>query len=277
VTDFTASDRSSATLLNQLERFYDAVPRQRADAEGHGPLTLFIRRGEGFPYYARPTRGYHSPVTESDVRVVRDRQRALGLPEEFEWVLETSPDVDAAVSAAGLAVQRCPLLVLDSLTPPRAPAGVTISLVSVDEPDLATVEAVAALAFGSPGTTVGTIGPAERDVAAERVSAGRLGDLRTRLRAGEQVRAVARGPEGPLAAGGYQHAEGVAEIVGVATLPSARRRGLGAAVTAALARHALDAGLRTVFLSAQDEDVARVYERVGFRRVATAGLASAPA
>jgi hypothetical protein len=34
--------------------------------------------------------------------------------------------------------------------------------------------------------------------------------------------------------------------------------------------------MATVFLSAQNDDVARVYERVGFRRVATAGLASAP-
>jgi ribosomal protein S18 acetylase RimI-like enzyme len=200
----------------------------------------------------------------------------MGLPEEFEWVLETSPGADAAMTAAGLDVQRCPLLVLETLTQVEPPPGVTVSLVSADDPDLAAVEAVAALAFGDGGTAVGQAGPAERDAAVARVTAGRLSDLRTRLRAGEQVRAVARGPEGPLAAGGYQHAGGVAEIVGVATLPSARRRGLGAAVTALLAGHALDAGMATVFLSAQNDDVARVYERVGFRRVATAGLASAP-
>jgi len=63
-------------------------------------------------------------------------------------------------------------------------------------------------------------------------------------------------------------------VVGVATLPVARRRGLGAAVAAGLAAHALGQGMATVFLSAQDDTVARVYERVGFRRVGTAGLAS---
>ena len=78
-----------------------------------------------------------------------------------------------------------------------------------------------------------------------------------------------------MSTGGYQHALGVAEVVGVATLPTARRRGLGGAVTARLATLALERGLGLVFLSAQDDDVARVYERIGFRRIGTVGLAEA--
>ena len=65
----------------------------------------------------------------------------------------------------------------------------------------------------------------------------------------------------------------VAEIAGVATLPAARRRGVGAALTAALARRLLDAGTDLVFLSAGSEDIARVYLRAGFRRVGTACIA----
>ena len=65
----------------------------------------------------------------------------------------------------------------------------------------------------------------------------------------------------------------VAEIAGVATLPVARRRGLGAAVTATLARELLDAGTELVFLSAGSEEIARVYLRVGFRRIGTACIA----
>jgi len=65
----------------------------------------------------------------------------------------------------------------------------------------------------------------------------------------------------------------VAEVAGVATLPSARRRGLGAAITAALARHAVDSGADVVLLSAGSDDVARVYVRVGFRRIGTACIA----
>jgi ribosomal protein S18 acetylase RimI-like enzyme len=261
-----------------LERFYDAVPRKAADAEPHGALTLFVRRGEGWPYYARPTLGDPGPVTERDITAVRRRQRELGLPEEFEWVVETSPGVDLAAASAGLDVSLCPLLVLTRAPsdPGPVPPGVTVELVRRADPDLAAVDAVAGIAFGAAGTASGPAGPAARDVAARRVREAHLAALRDRLSSGEIVQAVARGAEGPLAIGSYQHAEGVAEIVGVATLPSARRQGLGAAVTAVLARHARDAGLG-VFLSAQDETVARVYERVGFRRVATAGLASAPA
>ena len=50
----------------------------------------------------------------------------------------------------------------------------------------------------------------------------------------------------------------------------------GAAVTAALVADARAKGVRTVFLSAQDDTVARVYERVGFAQVGTACIAEAP-
>jgi predicted GNAT family acetyltransferase len=65
----------------------------------------------------------------------------------------------------------------------------------------------------------------------------------------------------------------VVEVVGVATLPSVRRRGLAAAVTSALTQHALDHGAEVVFLSAGDEDVARLYARIGYRPLATACIA----
>ena len=66
----------------------------------------------------------------------------------------------------------------------------------------------------------------------------------------------------------------VAELTGIATLPAWRQRGVGAMVTAALTQAVAALGVRTVFLSAGDEDVARAYERVGFRRVASAGEAA---
>ena len=80
--------------------------------------------------------------------------------------------------------------------------------------------------------------------------------------------------EGVLAVGTAQRAGDVVEIAGIGTLPAARRRGLGGAVTAELARDALRRGAKLVFLSAGSLDIARVYERVGFRRVGTACIAS---
>jgi predicted GNAT family acetyltransferase len=76
-----------------------------------------------------------------------------------------------------------------------------------------------------------------------------------------------------LCAGQHQPVGTVSEIVGVGTLPTARRRGLALAVTAALVADARSRGVETVFLSAGDDDVARIYSRLGFRRIATALIA----
>ena len=67
--------------------------------------------------------------------------------------------------------------------------------------------------------------------------------------------------------------DGVAEITGVGVLPSDRRQGLGAAVTALLAAIALGRGAETVFLSASDEAVARVYAGIGFTDIGIAMIA----
>ena len=139
------------------------------------------------------------------------------------------------------------------------------------EPELDRIMAVAAVGFAHPGTAVGPAGPLDRDtIAAATVDRSRL---RARLAAGSTVTMVAEGPDGPVATGSHQPVDGVTEIVGVATLPSARRQGIGAALTAALSADALAAGVRLVFLSAADDDVARMYERLGFRRIARAGIA----
>jgi predicted GNAT family acetyltransferase len=73
--------------------------------------------------------------------------------------------------------------------------------------------------------------------------------------------------------GSHQPVDAVTEIVGVGTLPAARRRGLGALVTARLVQDARERGIETVFVSAGSEVIARVYRRLGFERVGTACIA----
>ena len=262
------------TVIARIDRFCDTVPRERARAERHGPLVLFVTEGPGWPYYARPKRGPRGPITVADVRRVRARQRELGTPESFEWIEQAAPDLTAAAAGAGLTMTAHPLMTLD--TPPgrtRLPRGVVVRTVRWDEPDLAHVVAVPDVAFAHPGTAVGLAGPAERDkLAAERGQAS-LSRMRETLAAGRSVLAAAFDDEGPLAAGSCQSAGDVAEITGVGTLPSARRQGLGAAVTAELAVQAMAGGTRTVFLSASDGAVARIYAGLGFRRIGTAMIA----
>jgi len=89
--------------------------------------------------------------------------------------------------------------------------------------------------------------------------------------------AAAASVDGAVVAVGWHNPLGDAtELVGIATLPAFRRRGLGLAVTELLVRDARERGIGTVFLSAGDDEVARVYARAGARRIATAGAAEPP-
>jgi predicted GNAT family acetyltransferase len=58
-------------------------------------------------------------------------------------------------------------------------------------------------------------------------------------------------------------------VAGVATVERWRRRGLAGAVTAAAAREAFAAGAELCVISPGGEEAQRVYERAGFRRMAT--------
>ncbi len=261
-------------VIERIDAFCDAVPRRRAQAQEFGPLVLFVTTGPGWPYYARPRRGLRPPVTAADVRAVRARQRELIIPESFEWIEEAAPEMAAAAAAAGLDVVPHPLLLLASPGPvPPLPPGITVRIVAPEEQELDRIWAVPAVAFGHLGTAVGEAGAAERDKIAADHDAGTIAMLRERLRSGHSVLAAAFGPDGPVAAGSYQAVDGVAEITGVGVLPTHRRQGLGAAVTALLAADALKRGVGTVFLSATDEVVARVYARIGFREIGTAMIA----
>ncbi len=265
---------SDYEVIERIDTFCDAVPRQRARAEVIGPLVLFVPIGAGWPYYARPRVDERSPVTVADVRSVRARQRELLIPESFEWIAQTAPTMADAAAEAGLRVRAHPLLVLGALAaPPAVPPRNSVRVLTPDDPNLVLAWAVPGVAFGHPGTAVGEAGVTERDKLAADHDGGTIEMLRERLQSGRSVLATAAGPSGPLAAGSYQVADGVAEITGVGVLPASRRRGLGAAVTHALAADALARGARTVFLSATDAAVARIYARLGFREIGTAMIA----
>jgi ribosomal protein S18 acetylase RimI-like enzyme len=260
--------------IERIDAFCDAVPRRRARAEEIGPLVLFVPAGPGWPYYSRPQRERAQVITADMIRAVRARQRQLLIPESFEWIDEAAPQMTAAAPEAGLAVRAHPLMVLGTLAPATVTApGVSVRIVTPDEPDLERVWAVPAVAFGHPGTATGLAGAIERDKIASDRDEGTMIMLRERLQSGHSVLAAAFDRDGPLGAGSCQSLASVAEITGVGVLPSARRMGLGGAVTAALAADAQHRGVQTVFLAASDDDVARVYARLGFRRIGTAMIA----
>src|ERR1700759_2585579 len=273
--------------IERIDAFCDAVPRRRTRTETIGPLVLFVPTGSGWPYYARPQRhkghwfsgrGSRRTITSEDIRAVRARQRELLIPDSFEWIDEAAPEMTAAAPGAGLAVRAHPLMVLGTLTLPEVTEpGISVRVISPEEPDLDRVWAVPAVAFEHPGTATGLAGAIERDKIASGHDEGVVGMLRERLRSGQSVLAAAFDQDGPLGAGSCQSLASVAEITGVGVLPSARRIGLGGAGAAARAPDAQRRGVQRVFLAASDDDVARVYERLGFHRIGTAMIAEADA
>lgn len=259
-------------LLRRIDRYLDEVPRTAAQPEPVGAgLVLFVpATPAGWRYYARPRLDGPAP-TADDVAQARRRQRELGLPEELEWLVEVSPTMADAVEGAGLGVELRPLMVLEDPAS-YAPARGDVRI-AVPDDELALLAAVQEVGFGHRGTALGTAGPEQLDAAVRRQKPEALEFLRGRIRDGLTVYAWAAADGVPVATGAHQPLDGVTEIVGVATLPAYRRRGLGAAVTAALVADALERGVETVLLSAADEEVARMYSSVGFRRVGTAGAA----
>ena len=273
-------DLARADVLDRLERFYDAVPRDGARTEDYGALVLFVRDGDGWPFYARPRIDATEHPTLADVTAVRARQRELGLPEAFEWVHEHQPDLLAVARSAGLSVLEAPLMLLEPerLPDPGTFSDVPVRVLDPGDPgfaaDIALRRAVAAVGFANGGTARGDAGPAERDAALAQLDVAALEEEAPRAADGRRISVLAETlDEGALASGMAMRVDDVAEIAGVATLPSARQRGLGAAVTATLARELRAAGTDLIFLSAGSEDIARVYLRVGFRRIGTACIA----
>jgi N-acetylglutamate synthase-like GNAT family acetyltransferase len=231
-----------------------------------------VADGVPWPYYARPAGG---AVSAADVAAMRARQQELGVPESLEWVHEITPSLLDAARAGGLEVLEAPLMVLDAAAwrPAEAPTGIELRRIEPDDPALAAARAVADVGFRAEGTQPGPEGGRERDAGAAAQSESALAQVRRRLRQGVTVTIVAERDGAPLAVGSHQPVGDVTEIVGVATLPAVRRQGLGGAVTGALVQDARERGVETIFLSAGSEEIARVYARLGFRRVGTACIA----
>jgi ribosomal protein S18 acetylase RimI-like enzyme len=257
------------SLLATIEACYDAIPRVAATVEEVGPFTLFrAEPGAGWQFYARPRLGLTDPVSADDVRRVLARQRDLGLPGALEWVDEVTPSLRGAVEAAGVAgvagdLEVCPLLALpgDAMVPaPDGPG--RYEVISGDHPDLPLV--------------LGAVDAAFRH--ADDVRPGDLGVRARLLDAGALLVVAAYAEDGSVVGGGSGAPRGAAaELMGIATIPSARGRGHGSAVTRALVRAVRERGADTVFLSAGSHTAAEVYRRVGFVHVGSAMILEAGA
>ena len=173
-------------------------------------------------------------------------------PARFELIDEAGPGAVDALVAAGIRVTgRYPLLTLDpaSLVMPAVPHGVSVAAVST--------AAQAAEAQQVANTAFQTQTDGEPDAPGKPTGGGTV---------------LAR-VDGQPAATAYWTAvaDGITEIVGVATMPGLRNRGLGRLVTAAAVRWAAElAGVTLAWLTPGGERADRIYRRIGFTPTAHA-------
>ena len=275
-TEVVADQGSSSIQLVAADRYFDSAPRPDAEVVDAGAFSLFVSRTP-WSYYARPAISDPKPVTVAEVKALIDRCEERGVDLAIEWVHEIHPELAGLAATIGLEVTHHALMVVTSEMPIRAAAiEGNVRFVSAEDPALLQAQAVAGVSFGAGGTGTGPAGAADRESAARNLAPDLTAHLRDRARRRLTITAVAETDGGVMATGSYQPVGDTAEILAVATLPVMRRRGLAAAITAKLAQHARENGVRLLILSAQNDDVARVYERVGFRRIGTVCAAERP-
>lgn len=196
-----------------------------------------------------------SPVEPVEVAAAVAELRAVfaaaGKRLSLELVAEADAGLVRAVLDCGLAVrERVPLLSLapgELVVPPPVDAAAVHPVRAAAAARL--VHEVAQRAFGEliGGEAAVPVDPAEGGAVL-----------------------VELGGEPVAAASWTAIADGVTEIVGVATLPEHRRRGLGALVTAAAVQAAADAGATLTWLTPGDDGADRVYRRIGYAVTGTA-------
>jgi predicted N-acetyltransferase YhbS len=259
-------------LLDRIERYFAVAPLPDARIRQVGPLDVPIGPPE-WPFPARPRPGQEAEVQLADVHAAITLQEEAGLPAALEWLGHRCRGLAGVARRAGLAVEELPLLVSVDPVEVLLPAEVRLYLVGADDLQLARYQMLTQEAFATSVGAPVPVGPGTPAALPQPTV------LRERVAAGRTVMMVAVSDGEPVAVGSHQPVEvdgrEVSEVVGVATLPRFRGRGLGAGLTSALVEHARQTA-DLVFLAAGDDDVARVYERVGFARVGASCLAERP-
>ena len=152
--------------------------------------------------------------------------------------------------------RRTPLLAcrLETLRPAARVAGVEVRILS-DQSPLDDV-------LANLDTNARGFDPAAPPATIEEAIA-----FRAELRTNRAVTATLDGV--PVSAGMFTPPlDGIAELVGIATLAPYRGRGIGAMLTSELARAAFDCGVDVAILRTDNPAADRIYRRVGFQVVA---------
>lgn len=246
-------------MIDRIQRYFHQAAAARYQAFTIPPFTLYIHSSD-VPYfnYAIPTGAPGAEIGAALAELRRVCQERHRKP-RIEYVIEFAPDLAAALLAHGFAEKwRYPLLLCDEASWKPAPpvAGLMMMELNAASPD------------GLMRTQL-EIGARGFDPAAPPANDEHVQGLRRDIAGGARP-FLALLDDTPVAVGTLASAaDGMVELAGITTLVRYRRRGIAAAITSHLARAAFDAGQEYAVLMAVDENASRLYQRSGFRIVAT--------
>ena len=196
---------------------------------------------------------FEADRAKEQAQAVLEEYVARGLPWMW-WATPstTSPELEAACAEAGMMREDVPGMhrALADVVDPRTPDGVELRPVTTDE-DLGLFSSVMLAGFGMPDWLLEPL----------------LG-FTAGLDAAKLVNVIAWQDGRAVACGSAYVTGETAGIYNIATLPEARGRGIGYAVTAWLMEDARRRGCREAILHASSDGFP-VYERLGFETVCT--------
>jgi ribosomal protein S18 acetylase RimI-like enzyme len=247
----------------RLEAYLRRAAALTHEVEEFGPFTLYFDPHDALRFfnYAKPSRpflpGENASLTDDALSHLIAAFEARGRLPRFEFTEEYAPGLPAILRRAGFgeeARQSFMICEAGSFRPVDPPPGMVIRGLTPVSPieELRAYVAVQRQGFGEDDAATAGEDEAEQ--------------LRPQLGRGGRQDAVAWWGDQPVGAAGCTALlDGLSELVGVATPPRFRRRGIGAAVAAAAVAAQFAAGAEAVILTAEDESAGRIYERIGFR------------
>ncbi|WP_298211442.1 GNAT family N-acetyltransferase [Ferrimicrobium sp.] len=252
--------------LTRANRYLDEAPHADSEAVSVGPFTLFISHTP-WAYCARPHRNGR-PIRYRDFARLQRACARWRQPFQLEWIHELYPTLEEMVGDLGLKVSSHPLLVITPEMLGGRRRSVYARVLEPEDPQLLQGRAVMHVAFDQ--RLAMPAGIAEREVRCTQLDADEIRHVHERVRSRRTVTGiVSQEGAGAVTVGSYNPVGDTAEIVGVGTLPAYRRRGLGSDIVHLLCEDAFAKGVQLVLLTAEDEQVARIYRRLGFRQIGT--------
>lgn len=246
------TDRLQSYLRQSAEKQYERVRL--------GSFSLFFHPADPLPYfnYAIPDEPI-SEVSRALVSALRDEFALRGRQPRFEFIEAFAPDLAAALRAHQFVEEARQQGML--CMPDQARAAARAKEITIEQ-----LTNTSSIVDARLFLTVQHQGFGEQDgCGASDRDAQELIDS---LHGGKAF--LARWDGRPVGAGMITTPiGGLRELVGVATLPAFRRRGIGTAIVSEALRSAYADGVEAVYLTAADERAGQVYERVGFRACAT--------